>query len=241
MWRLLDSDLRDAAYTAAADEAILIARNEGVAPSTLHFYRRDAPAVSIGYFQKTRECVDLEAAAAENVSLVRRMSGGSAIYTDSGQLIYSLTVDSSEVPGTEEEAFERVCRALIDALSMLGIEATHHRPNDVLVRGRKISGSAQVRRGSIVALHGTILVDTDLDRMERVLRSAKRTAGGMTSIAIELGTAPPMSDVKSAVVSGFRRAFGTGISEGPMSDRENELTAHLVETKYSTAQHTFLR
>ena len=241
MWRLVDSGWKSASYAAAADEAILTARTEGRAPTTLHLYRRHRPSVSLGYFQKVGESVDMAVAEAENVDLVRRMSGGSAIYTDSGQLIYSLTVDRSEVPGTEEEAFERVCGALIDALSMLGIEATHHRPNDVLVRGRKISGSAQVRRGSIVALHGTILVDTDLDRMERVLRSAKRTAGGMTSIAIELGTAPPMSDVKSAVVSGFRRAFGTGISEGSMSDRENELTAHLVETKYSTAQHTFLR
>lgn len=241
MWRLIDSDLCEATSTAAADEAVLIARSEGWAPSTLHLYRRSAPAVSIGYFQKAKECVDLAAAEVERVSLVRRMSGGSAIYSDSGQLTYSLVLDPSETPGSAEDCFERACTALIDALSTFGIEAVHHRPNDVLVRGRKISGSAQVRRGGAVAVHGTVLVDTDLDRMNRVLLSAKRSVGGMTTMAIELDEAPSMSDVKSAVVSGFRRTFDVPMQEGQLSDRENELIARLVRMKYATAAHTFLR
>ncbi|HPT73768.1 MAG TPA: hypothetical protein PKX52_02590, partial [Methanomassiliicoccaceae archaeon] len=74
-WRLIDSGFKDAAYTAAADEAMLIARNERSAPSTLHLYRRDAPAVALGYFQKVRECVDLTVAREKGVSIVRRMSG----------------------------------------------------------------------------------------------------------------------------------------------------------------------
>lgn len=241
MWRLVDSGWKDAAYTAAADEAILTARAEGSAPSTLHLYRRDAPAISIGYFQKVGECVDLDVTREENISLVRRMSGGSAIYSDRGQLTYCLVADEHELPGTAEDVFESVCGALIDALSTFGIEAEHHRPNDVLVRGRKISGSAQVRRLGCIAQHGTILVDTDLGLMSRTLLSAKRPRDGMTTMALELGQAPPMEDVARAVVDGFCRTFGVTTVEGRLTERESGEIAHLLETKYSTKRHTFLR
>ena len=240
-WRLIDSGFKDAAYTAAADEAMLIARNERSAPSTLHLYRRDAPAVSLGYFQKVRECVDLTVAREKGVSIVRRMSGGSAIYTDKGQLIYSLIADEDELPGTAEDVFDKICGVLIDALSSFGIEAEHHRPNDVLVGGRKISGSAQARRGRCVAQHGTILVDADLALMNRVLPSAKRAIDGMTTMALELGYSPSMDSVAKALVDSFQRGFDVRIVEGRLSDVEERLTARLIETKHSAEEYIFMR
>jgi lipoate-protein ligase A len=241
MWRLIDSGCRSAAFTAAADEAILAARAEDTAPTTLHLYRRDAPAVSLGYFQKVGDCVDLEAAKREGISLVRRMSGGSAIFSDRGQLTYCLVAGESELPGTVEEVFEKVCGALIDALSRFGLQAEHHRPNDVLINGRKISGSAQVRRLGCIAQHGTVLVDTDLELMDRVLRAAKRPRDGMTTMALELGRAPAMDEVAQAVVDGFQRTFGVTIARGHLTDGERGSIAHLLETKYSTERHTFMR
>ena len=241
MWRLVDSGWKSAAYTAAADEAILAARAEDWTPSTLHLYCRDTPSVSLGYFQKVRECVDLIVAREENISLVRRMSGGSAIYSDQGQLTYCLVADEHELPGTAEDVFDKVCGTLVDALSTFGIEAKHHRPNDVLVRGRKISGSAQARRHGCIAQHGTILVDTDIELMNRVLRSAKRSRDGMTTMALELGHAPPMEDVTKAVADSFRRTFGVTMMKEQLTERESSSIAHLLETKYSTEHHTFMR
>lgn len=241
MWRLVDSGWKSAAYTAAADEAILTTRAEDWTPSTLHLYCRDTPSVSLGYFQKVRECVDLIVAREENISLVRRMSGGSAIYSDQGQLTYCLVADEHELPGTAEDVFDKVCGTLVDALSTFGIEAKHHWPNDVLVRGRKISGSAQARRHGCIAQHGTILVDTDIELMNRVLRSAKRSRDGMTTMALELGHAPPMEDVAKAVADSFRCTFGVTMMKEQLTERESSSIAHLLETKYSTEHHTFMR
>lgn len=240
-WRLIDSDLRPPPYTAAADEAILTARHHGLVPDTLHLYRRSVPAVSLGHFQRAEESVDLAVARENGVEVVRRLSGGSAIYTDPGQLVYSVVLRRSDLPASPQQTFEKVCGAIIGALSSLGLEASFEPPNDVLIDGRKVSGSAQARRWDVVVQHGTLLVDTDLGLMARVLRGAKRPAEGMTTLARELGRTPSMEEVKAAVVGGFARAFGVGIEKGGMTSQEEALTARLVEEKYGTAAHAFLR
>ncbi|NLK25879.1 MAG: lipoate--protein ligase family protein [Euryarchaeota archaeon] len=239
--RLIDSDLQSPAYTAAADEAILIARNEGIVPNTLHFYRRDVPTISLGHFQKVEECVDLAKAKEKEVRLIRRMSGGSTIYTDPGQIIYSLTVHRSDLPSSPAEAFRIVCRGILEALSLLGLDGEFEPVNDVLIGGRKISGSAQLRRGNVIAQHGTILVDTDLTLMSDVLRSRKRTADGMTALAKEMEYVPSMDVVKGALVKGFSRALDESITPGSMTEREETLVADLIRNKYGTSRHTFLR
>jgi lipoate-protein ligase A len=97
-WRLVDSDLLEPARSAGVDEAILLARNEGSVPDTLHIYRRTMPTVSLGHFERIGESVDIEAAERMGVSIVRRMSGGSAIYTDPDQLIYTVAVGKGSMP-----------------------------------------------------------------------------------------------------------------------------------------------
>src|SRR3990170_1419224 len=115
-WRLVDSGLVPPAESAALDEAILEAHVQGAVPGTLHFYRRSLPTVSIGYFQKVADSVDLPECQRRGVSIVRRKSGGSSIYTDSGQLIYGLIIDGCDVP-KDESAFCVICEALSRALS----------------------------------------------------------------------------------------------------------------------------
>ncbi|HVO78250.1 MAG TPA: hypothetical protein VMS79_05215, partial [Methanomassiliicoccales archaeon] len=105
--------------------------------------------------------------------------------------------------------------------------------NDVLVNGRKISGSAQLRRWDVVLQHGTLMVDTDIDLMFEVLRTRKkgRTKDSVTTLAKELGEVPTMDRVMRALIEGISGAFGMEPMNGVLSHYEKKTVAALVAGK----------
>jgi len=240
IWRLVDTDLGSPAFTAACDEAMVMARYHRIVPNSLHLYRRDRPTVSLGYFERIEESVDMEAVRRYNVQLVRRMSGGSAIYTDPGQLIYAVVLDKETVPEGPNETFELVCRGIIKALDNLGLKSEFKPINDVLVNKRKISGSAQTRKWDVVLQHGTLMVDTDFDLMFKVLRTKKkgRPKDLVTSLANELGEVPTNDRVKRALIEGFSSVFNVEIMSGTLTHFEQRKIEELVREKYSKEEYT---
>lgn len=138
LWRLIDTDLASPAYTSAADEAMVIARQKNIVPNTLHLYRRDRPTVSLGYSEIVEDSVNLAVAKERGVHLVRRMSGGSAIFTDQNQIIYSVILEKDMVPESPNETFPIVCGGIVNALRILGLEAEFKPINDVRERKEDI-------------------------------------------------------------------------------------------------------
>jgi len=221
--------------SAALDEAILEAHSSGTVPDTLHFYARSSPTVSVGYFQKVGETLDVDACGRLGVSIVRRGSGGSSIYTDKGQLIYGLVVRSEELPPTPEASFAVVCGAIARAISSFGIDARHRPVNDIEVGGRKVSGSAQLRRRGSVLQHGTIIVDTDMAVMDSVLRhvDGPKPSERVTTLAALLGRAPDMDEIKARVRGAISDAFGVRLDKGMLTGEENDHVGRLVRERYS--------
>lgn len=234
----MDSDLLEPAKASALDEAILEARARGSVPNTLHLYRRNAPSISLGHFERAAESVNLEAAERLGVAVVRRMSGGSAIYTDRDHLIYAVIVGRGSVPESPQETFRRICQGIVAALGELGIEAQFRPVNDVLVHGRKISGSAQVRRHGAMLQHGTLMMRTDYERMFAVLKG-KRPRDGLTSLAEEMTETPAIEAVKSSMAGGFAAALGAEMVRGELSFWEKEEAERLVRTAYGRKEHTY--
>lgn len=212
----------------------------GLMPPTLHLYSRDRPTVSLGYFERVAEAVDLEAVRREDIFLVRRMSGGSTIFTDQGQLIFSLTIDQGALP-RPEEAYALTCKVLIAALHTLGLEAEHKPPNDVLIAGKKVSGSAQTRKRGMIMVHGTVLVGTDIDRMMRILRPRQdkhaRGKADMTSLREELGRQVDMVQVKNALVQAYAEALEQRVVPIPVNEREKGRVKKLIEEKYGKEEY----
>jgi lipoate-protein ligase A len=225
--RVVETDLAHPAYTIACDEALLLARAQGLAPDTLHLYRRSRPTVSLGYFQRAEGCVDLRLADEMGISVVRRLSGGSAIYTDPGQMIYCIVLSEDLVPEAPLESYPMICEGVVKALSSFGLLAEWKPLNDVLVNGRKISGSAQARKRGVVVQHGTVLVDTDLELMLRLLLPQKgkrwRARSELTTLRDELGKAPSMRSVRSALIEGFSKELGRKMVRGTFTSEEHEL------------------
>jgi lipoate-protein ligase A len=246
-WRLVDSGLVRPPESAAIDEAILEAHSEDLVGNTLHFYRRSQPTVSLGYFQKVQEAVNLEECDRRGVALVRRKSGGSSIYTDPGQLIYGFVVGESDIPGEHAEAFRVVCSALARAISSFGVVAAYRPMNDVEVSGRKVSGNAQLRRKGSVLIHGTVLVDTDLGTMDAVLRpraveegNAHKPSDRVTTLAsIMTGIPPTMIEMKTAIASELSREFDVAFQGESLTGREKMLVSEFVRDRYGNTDWTF--
>jgi lipoate-protein ligase A len=240
LWRLVDSGVVSPEYSAASDEAIVNARLAGSVPNTVHFYTRDSPTISIGYNRSVEKSVFTEEAARRNVKIIRRFSGGSAVFTDRGQLIFALVLDVSLLSHDIVESYEKVCGAIIRGLSIMGIKAEYKSVNDILVGCKKISGSAQLRRGGVVLHHGTMLVDTDLESMAAVLKPIRgkkdeqHVTKQVTSLREATGKAPDMQVLKRALAKGISGAFGVTLYPRNLTQHEADDIGRLIEEKYGS-------
>ncbi|WP_303969791.1 lipoate--protein ligase [Sporosarcina ureae] len=134
--------------------------------SYLLFYINE-PSIIIGKNQNTVEEINTEFVDRQGIHVVRRLSGGGAVYHDKGNLNFSfITKDNGE----SFRNFKKFTEPVTDALAKMGIKAELLGRNDILIDGRKISGNAQFATGDRMFSHGTLLFDTD---MEGVVNSLK--------------------------------------------------------------------
>jgi len=236
-WRLIDTDLGHPYYVTAAEEAISLARAKDLVPDTLHFYRRDPPGVSVGYFKKVEDDVNLDYCKENIVVIVRRMTGGGTIFTDKNQLIYSI-ITKNQLGSGVEDTFEMVCNGIIEMLKKFNIQTEYKPPNDILLNGKKISGSAQTLKKDVVLLHGTILLATDLDLMNKVLKNVD--LDHVTTIRNELvNNVPSIEDVKKGLMITFEDQFDIKINQGELIRSESEMIIELEQNKYGVKDWNF--
>ena len=171
---------------------------------TAIIYTRDRPTVSLGRFNVLDECVDTHYAEGNGITVVRRISGGSAIYSDQRQLVFSVVCNRSRFD-SKTDSYETICGCLIRTLAHLGIKAEFKPRNDVLVNGRKISGCAQYRDRDTLLHHGTLILGLDRNVVDSVLRPIKeRKYPGLTSVEEILGYTPERKEIEEAFREGFR-------------------------------------
>ncbi|NMP23530.1 lipoate--protein ligase [Sulfobacillus harzensis] len=142
---------------------------------------QNRPAVIIGRYQNTYEEVNLDYADEHDIAIVRRMSGGGAVYHDLGNLNYSLVVSTENRPFNDYLSFTR---PVIEALAHFGAKAELTGRNDLTLEGQKFSGNAQYRTPARLLHHGTILFDEDLEVVPRILnvRQDKIESKGIKSV-----------------------------------------------------------
>ena len=254
-WRLLKPESYDAFFNMAIDEAMLEARIKDKVPNTLRLYRWRPSAVSIGRFQSIWKEVNLEECAVSGVDVVRRISGGGAVYHDSeDEITYSVVMKRRDL-GTDDvvQAYYYICNGLIEAARMVGVEAEYDRGNsrhcpNITAKKRKISGNAQANRKDTILQHGTMLVKVDFSKMFTFLKiPCKNTCTDFQSIAerkisslvSELGRPLPISQVYGAIRNGFEEALGIELAEGVLTDYEVNLARRLEREKFLTRSWNF--
>ena len=156
IWRIIDYTENDAFMNMAIDEAVSEAVGSGESLPTIRFYGWKPSAVSIGYFQSLDKEVDIASCERAGVDIVRRRTGGGAVYHDMvGEITYSVIAPEALFPKDILASYREICGWIIDSLAILGIKAEFKPINDIVVGNKKISGNAQTRRGGVLLQHGT--------------------------------------------------------------------------------------
>lgn len=234
------------ARNMAIDETLLERASEKLRLPTLRIYAWEPFCLSLGYGQSVAD-VDLERLQAHGWHLVRRPTGGKAIL-HGDELTYSLTLplDDELARGDIIESYRRISRGLMEALHQLGLSPHSERaaangemrgpvcfevPShyEITVGGRKLIGSAQVRRRSGLLQHGTLPLYGDIARICEALRFADEDAreaarqhvrARATTLEAALGHRVTYEQVAQAVVAGFERAFDIVWQDGALSPDE---------------------
>jgi len=211
---------------------------------TLRIWEWERPSVVIGSFQSLRNEVDLEAAGTHGVTVVRRISGGGAMFIEPGNTItYSLYVPASLVEGLSfERSYAFLDDWVIGALRGVGIDASYVPLNDIASPAGKIGGAAQKRLAAGSVLHHvTMAYDIDADKMLQVLRigreklSDKGTKSANKRVdPLRSQTGRPRAEIIEAFKEHFRSRYAT--RDGAITAGERDRAERLVKEKFGTTE-----
>lgn len=265
-WRLLPLEPGRGAWHMAFDEAMLWAHARGLVPPTLRFYTWEPPAVSVGYFQDPAAGLDLEACRARGLDVVRRPTGGRAVLHHR-ELTYAVVIRQAWLPGSVVDTYRALAAGLLEGLRSLGVAAALEGPaapayqaspacfavptwHELVVGGKKVAGSAQVRRDGALLQHGAILLEFDPAAQAAVLRwPPGPTSGGCadpaaaadllarraTGLSAAAGRPLGAAEVARAVAGGFERALGVRLVPGKPHPEELRQARALAAGKYAAA------
>ena len=142
---------------------------------------RNGPSIIVGRNQNTAAEIDSAAVRELGIPVVRRITGGGAVYHDLGNINYTVARDGRKL---ESGSFSECARCVVNALNAMGVPAEFSGRNDILVSGCKVSGSAKSVLRSRTLFHGTMLFDVNLGILGRVLKpdESKIRAKGIKSV-----------------------------------------------------------
>jgi len=225
-------------FNLAFEEAVFLEADQ----PALRLWRNDK-VVIIGRFQ----CPALEVNAIEarnmGVKLVRRFTGGGAVYHDLGNINYALTLPGYDM--TIEEAFKVVASAVVEALESLGVKGAYYRPlNDIEIDGLKVSGMAASRSRDKVFVHGAMLVSSDISALWKVLKvskeklSDKRFVGSrvkrVTTVYEAAGRQISLEELYRAIAEAIAEKFGMEVEWGRPGRNELRRAVSLYKERYAS-------
>jgi lipoate-protein ligase A len=219
----------------AIGQALIEQHVDGALPDTLRFLRFP-PTALVGRHQALQEEVDVDYCQAHGIGLVRRITGGGAIYLDPGQLGWELVISRATLGVQDLTGLARkICEAAAAGLVRLGIEAAFRPRNDIEVDGRKIGGTGGFFDGDTLFYQGTVLVDMDPEVMIGALRvpRAKLEKRDLDSAAQRVVTlkqllgeaCPSLTEIQDALVAGF----AAGLDLDPVASSLDNATEDLAQ------------
>jgi lipoate-protein ligase A len=228
----------------ALDDVIAQGVGMGERGPALRIWEWERNTVVIGSFQSVRNEIDLEGAAAHDITVTRRVSGGGAMFIQPGNTItYSLYVPTSLVEGLSfEQSYAFLDDWVLGALRELGIQATYVPLNDIASPAGKIAGAAQKRYTSGAVLHHvTMAYNIDADAMLQVLRIGREKLSDKGTKSANKRVDPLRSQTgmtREAIIESFLAHFASRYATvpGAVSDAEVEKAQVLVEQKFATPE-----
>jgi len=256
-YRYINTEPLDPALNMAIDEAILTHYLAGHVPPTLRTFRWTQTAITLGRFQSVEREIEQARCQQHGVALVRRPTGGRAVY-HRDEFTYSLVIGKREnVPSGVVAAYAYLARGLQAALQHLGIpseisdEHVSKNPSaacfasstqaDLTTRGFKIVGSAQVWKDDALLQQGSLPLDDHAAEFFSLLRFPGEAARAEALALYQTKTTPlhtfipdtTREQVAAAFVGGFGEALHTPFVQAELSTSEWDMARRLVEDKYT--------
>jgi lipoate-protein ligase A len=262
-WRLLSHQASDGPWNMAVDEAIARSVGTGQAPPTIRFYAWYPPAVSLGCLQRADGAIAADVCRRLGVAVVRRPTGGRAVLHDQ-ELTYSLCLPLNDLWGrlTVAESFRLTSQGLLAGLRRLGVPAVLadstgesrnaegmeacfqlRRMPAILVRGRKLLGSAQRRWNTVLLQHGSLLIDVNVEMHQTVFPTWARDGSndGVAGLKGFLAEVPPRAVLEAALLCGWREVLGVAWQPADLTVGEREDAERLVWMRYGDPAWTWRR
>jgi lipoate-protein ligase A len=255
VWRFINSGDLDAYTNMAVDEAIMTAFQNGLVPPTLRLYGWNPPAVSIGHFQKIDEAVNLEECRARGIDVVRRLTGGRAVLHEH-EITYSVIIgeDYTDMPQSVVESYKFISRGIVEGLKLLGADVSMESGKkkdilnsaacfdaasmyEILYEGKKLVGSAQVRKNGVVLQHGSILLEFDEEKLASILRFKSEQIKEKTEAALKnnvvtlskiMGCEEKPEKICESVKLGFEKVFKSKFIKEKLSLEEDMMIEELA-------------
>ena len=200
-------------------------RNFGHDKDYLLFYINE-PSIIIGRNQNTLEEINHAYVEENGIHVVRRISGGGAVYHDLGNLNFSFITNYDK---QSLNNFRKFTKPVIRVLNKMGVNAELKGRNDIVVNDRKISGNAQFSTGKRMFSHGTLLLDSDLDEVTRALdvKMSKIQSKGHKSVRSRVANISEFLEEPMDI-----QTFRSSVLKGLYEDREEFETYHLTEAEW---------
>jgi lipoate-protein ligase A len=238
--KYIETNTTDPALNLAYEEYFLCSQKDS---EPIFMIWQNRPTVVVGANQNTLKEVDINFLEQKNIALVRRTTGGGAVYHDLGNLCFSFIKEAGNL---EELSFAEFLRPVKTVLDSFGLNVEISGRNDLLLDGRKISGSAARVFGGRVLFHGTLLYSSDLSVLAKALTVSKEklalkgtpsVRSRVTLIADHMDQAPDVLTFKDRLVESFREAYDA--NEYVPTKEEVAAVHELAKERYRDRGWTF--
>lgn len=237
---IIESTTHDAYFNIATEEYLL----KNYPKEDIFLLYVNAASIIVGKFQNTLAEINLDYVRENNIKVVRRMSGGGAVYHDLGNLNFSFHVPHEDQDFMD---FSQFTKPVVDLLNSMDVAAELVGRNDLLVDGKKFSGNAKLLRHGKIVQHGTILIDSEMEILANALKvnplkfidkATKSTRARVTNLKEYLPENTNTESFKKLLID-FILKNNPKAEKYVFTQEEINKIQDLVDTKYSTWDWNF--
>lgn len=231
------NDCKDPRFNLALEEYVV--KHMDPDPEYVILWQNE-PSVIIGRNQNTIEEINIKFIKDNNIHVVRRLSGGGAVYHDLGNLNFTFIVKNK---GDVADNFKKFTEPVVSLLRSLGVDAQFTGRNDITIDGKKFSGNAQYYYKDRLLHHGTILFNSDLARVQEALnvshdkiesKGVKSVRSRVTNIQPYLKDDISLEDFKDSLLKFILNDPDYKEKEYVLTEKDLKAINELVESKYAT-------
>lgn len=237
---IIESTTDNAFFNIATEEYLLL----NYPTEEIFLLYVNAPSIIVGKFQNTLAEINLDYVRENNIKVVRRMSGGGAVYHDLGNLNFSFHVPHEDQDFMD---FSQFTQPVVDLLNSLDVNAELIGRNDLLIDGKKFSGNAKLLRHGKIVQHGTILINSEMEILANALKvnplkfidkATKSTRARVTNLIEYLPENTNTEVFKNQLIE-FMLKNNPKAKKYVFTEEENRKIQALVDSKYKTWDWNF--